>query len=359
MKITSVEAHLLSCSSPDGTIPKRDAMLVRIGTDAGLIGYAPAPATLASKQIIDLVIAPFLNGSTAGEPDALRILFQKGPGNDAEAGKIYSAVEIALYDLAGKARNLPVSELIGGRVRERIRVYASGGASPEQMNRARDLGFGAYKMQLAGDAESAAATIRSLRETAGADLVLMATASGCGYSEQDAARLAREISGENLRWLEDPLPPADHQAYARLRELGLVALAGGSHEPNELRFLDLIDAAAVDYVEMDLARQGGYATARRLFPDIARAGLRFAFNSSGTALDLIAAAHLAACWPESVVRWLEYPLDSFFYPPASDILKRPPAMERGYLLAPRGPGLGVEIDESVIWRYPWLNHGVG
>lgn len=142
----------------------------------------------------------------------------------------------------------------------------------------------------------------------------------------------------------------------------MVPLASGSQEPNELRFLDLIDTAAVDYVQMDLVRQGGYATARRLFPDIARAGLRFAFstaasNQPGTALDLIAAAHLGVCWPESMVRWLEYPLDSLFFPPASEILKQPLAMERGHLMVPRGPGLGVDVDESVIWRYPWVDPG--
>ena len=370
MKITSVEAYLLSCPSPDDKIPKRDAMLVRISTDAGLFGYAPAPPNPAAKQIIDLLIAPFLTGCTIGDPDALRILFQQGPGNDAEAGRVYSAVEIALYDLVGKERHLPISELVGGRVRDRIRLYASGthgygpagaSAGPEAV-RARDLGFTAYKVRLGGGPEAAAAAIRNVGEAAGPDLDLMATAFGCGYSKDAATTLAREVSALRLRWLEDPLPAGDHQAYARLRELGLVPLASGSQEPNELRFLDLIDTAAVDYVQMDLVRQGGYATARRLFPDIARAGLRFAFstaasNQPGTALDLIAAAHLGVCWPESMVRWLEYPLDSLFFPPASEILKQPLAMERGHLMVPRGPGLGVDVDESVIWRYPWVDPG--
>jgi L-alanine-DL-glutamate epimerase-like enolase superfamily enzyme len=357
MKITSVEAYLLSCPLSERS-PKRDAMLVRIATDSDLVGYAPAPATPPAKQLIDLLIAPFLVGHTVGDPDALRILFQQGPGNDPEAGRIYSAVEIALYDLAGKARELPVSELIGGRVRDRIRLYASGGSSKAEAARARDFGFTAYKMRLQGGPEAAAAAVQNISDTSGPDLDLMATALGCGYSEKAAATLAREISALRLRWLEDPLAPDDHQAHVRLRELNLVPLAGGSHEPNELRFLDLIDTAAVDYVQMDLVAQGGYATARRLFPDIARAGLRFAFNThratTGTALDLIAAAHLGVCWPESMVRWLEYPLDSFFFPPASDILKQPLLIERGHLVVPRAPGLGVEVDESVIWRYPWV-----
>ena len=79
MKITGVEAYLLSCASSDKTILKRDAMLVRIGTDEGVLGYAPAAANLPTKQTIDHLIAPFLTGRTLADPDALRILFQQGP----------------------------------------------------------------------------------------------------------------------------------------------------------------------------------------------------------------------------------------------------------------------------------------
>ncbi len=163
MKITAVEAYLLSYPFPEPlrlayyggerTIVKRDAMLVRIVSDKGLIGYAPGQASLHTKQIIDRLIAPFLTGRVLADPDALRILFQQGPGSDAEVSKIYSAVEIALYDLAGKAANLPVSELIGGRVRDRIRLYGSAGMymPPEgyaaEAARVREIGFRAYKMR--------------------------------------------------------------------------------------------------------------------------------------------------------------------------------------------------------------------
>ena len=137
MKITAVEAYLLSYPFPEPlrlsyyggerTIVKRDAMLVRISSDTGLVGYAPGQPTQQTKHVIDRLIAPFLIGRTLADPDALRILFQQGPGSDAEVSKVYSAVEVALYDLAGKAANLPVSELIGGRVRDRIRLYGSAG----------------------------------------------------------------------------------------------------------------------------------------------------------------------------------------------------------------------------------------
>ncbi len=391
MKITAVEAYLLSYPFPEPvrlayhggerTIVKRDAMLVRVianhGADNGLIGYAPGPASTEAKQIIDRLIAPFLIGHTLTDPDALRVLFQQGPGADAQVSKIYSAVEIALYDLAGKAANLPLSELIGGRVRERIRLYGSAGMymTPEgyaaEASRVRELGFRAYKMRPGrGPAEDLEA-VRAVRAAVGAEFDVMIDAhtwwrmGDRSYSLETVEELARAMSESHIRWLEEPLPPDDHEAYSalatQLREGELAPLASGEHEPNELRFLDLIESRAVDYVQMDLVCQGGYATARRLFPDIARAGLRFAFHSWGTSLEVIAAAHLGVCWPESMVRWLEYPCYStdvrqFMYPfpLASEILKQPLAIERGELVVPRAPGLGVEIDESVIWRYPWV-----
>ena len=99
---------------------------------------------------------------------------------------------------------------------------------------------------------------------------------------------------------------------------------------------------------------------RRLFREIRQEGLRFAFHSWGTDLELIAAAHAGICWPENVVEWLEAPCYStpgrkFMYewPLASEILRSPLEIQQGDLVVPRGPGLGVEVDESVIEKYPW------
>jgi L-alanine-DL-glutamate epimerase-like enolase superfamily enzyme len=117
----------------------------------------------------------------------------------------------------------------------------------------------------------------------------------------------------------------------------------------------------VDYVQMDVCCQGGFAMGRRLFGEITHAGLKFAFHSWGTALEVVAAAHLGICWPELVVEWLEYPCYSspqragmYPFPLAAEILKEPLQIDRGDLIVPRGAGLGVEVDESVIERYPWI-----
>ena len=117
MKISSVRSFLLSYPFPEPlklpfwggerTILKRDAMFVRVETSNGLVGYAPAAASESARQTIQSTVAPFLEGRTLADPDALRVLFLAGPGADLEVAKVYCAVEIALYDLAGKALGVP------------------------------------------------------------------------------------------------------------------------------------------------------------------------------------------------------------------------------------------------------------
>jgi L-alanine-DL-glutamate epimerase-like enolase superfamily enzyme len=383
VKITGVRSFLLSYPFPkpirlsyyggEREIVKRDALFIRIETDKGLTGYAPGQASEKAHAAIESTVAPFLTGHSLGDPDALRILFMKGPGLDPEIAKAYCSAEIALYDLLGKAHGVPVSELLGGRVRDRIRVYGSAGmymppeGYAEEAALAASLGFTAYKMRPALGPDKDVETVRLMREAAGESIDLMVDAHSWwrmgddNYSSQTVEEVARGMSEYSIAWLEEPLPPADHAAYRRLKDLNMVALASGEHEPDEEGYLDLIHSQAVDYVQMDIVCQGGYPVARRLFNEIGRAGLRFAFHSWGTALELIAAAHIGICWPELVVEWLEYPCYStpshkfmYEFPLAAEILKQPVELANGALVVSDKPGLGVEVNEGVIERYPWV-----
>jgi L-alanine-DL-glutamate epimerase-like enolase superfamily enzyme len=383
MKITSVRSFLLSYpfAEPirlpfhggERTILKRDAMFIRVEADNGLVGYAPGPGSERAQLAIQQTIAPYLQDRTLADPDALRVLFLQGAGADPELAKIYCAVEIALYDLAGKARGLPVSEMIGGRVRDTIRLYGSAGmymsseAYAAEAAAIASLGFRAYKMRPAGGPEQDLETVRQMRHAVGPDFDLMVDAhtwwrmGDRSYSPATVEQLARDMSAYRIAWLEEPLPPDDHSAYLALKEKDFVLLATGEHEPNEDRYLDLILTQAVDYIQMDVCCQGGYALGRRLFAEIARQGLSFAFHSWGTALEVMAAAHLGICWPQMIAEWLEYPCYSspgragmYPFPLAAEILTEPLPIERGDLVVPRTPGLGVTVDESVIERYPWI-----
>jgi L-alanine-DL-glutamate epimerase-like enolase superfamily enzyme len=383
MRITRVQAFLLSYPfrepvhlsyyGGERRIVKRDAMFIRVETDAGLVGYAPGQGSETAYRVVTELVAPFLEGRAVKDPDALRVQFADGPGQDLERMKVYSSVEIALFDLLGKQQGVPVSELLRGRVRDRIRLYGSSGMymPPEgyadEAARVASLGFKAYKMRPALGPEKDVETVRLMREATNETFELMVDAHSwwrmgdLSYSPETVAQVAAGMSEHDILWLEEPLPPHDHAAYRRLKERNIVTLASGEHEPDEAGFLDLVHGNAVDYVQMDIVCQGGYAAARRLFPEIERAGLRFAFHSWGTALEVIAAAHVGVCWPETVVEWLEYPCYStaqhkfmYEFPLAAEILKEPLVIEQGDLIVSRAPGLGVEVDESVVERYPWI-----
>ncbi len=383
MKIARVDSFLLSYPMPEPvvlpyyggvrTIVKRDAMLIRVQAENGLVGYGPGQGSLELHERIQRTVAPFLSGRQLADPDALRVQFELSAGRDGELLKAYCCVEVALYDLLGKAYGAPVSELVGGRLRETIRLYASAGmyqppeAYAAEAAGVQELGYQAYKMRPALGPDDDLRTVRLMREACGDGMDLMVDAHSWwrmgdrNYSAEAVDKLAAAMSEYAIAWLEEPLPPQDHAAYARLREAGAVAVAGGEHEHDEAGFEDLIAGGCVDYVQMDVVCQGGYTTGRRVIESAGRAGLRFAFHCWGTDLEVLAAAHLGICFQDHVAEWLEYPVYTtprlktmYPFPLAQDILKEPLAISGGILTVPAKPGLGIDVDESAIEKYAWI-----
>jgi L-alanine-DL-glutamate epimerase-like enolase superfamily enzyme len=377
MRITDVQALLISCPLPEPlrmrfwggerTIVKRDAMLIRVKADNGLIGYAPGPAHERAANEIRDIIRPFLLGR---DPRRwAEIEFQ----GDLETTKTYRAVEIALIDLAARFEGAPLSELIGGRKRDRIKLYGSAGMYMSPKRFAQEaaaiagMGFSAYKMRPALGPEQDLETVRLMREAVGPDVGLMVDAHSWwrmgdrSYSRETVGDMAKAMAAFGPTWLEEPLPPDAHAAYRELRARKVVPIATGEHEPDETGFQDLIESGAADYIQMDVCCQGGFAMGQRIFDAVARMGLRFAFHSWGTALEVLAAAQLGVCWPADVVEWLEYPCYSNFgrpgmypFPLADEILREPLEIRNGDLILPKKPGLGVDIEDSVIEKYPFI-----
>jgi L-alanine-DL-glutamate epimerase-like enolase superfamily enzyme len=368
MRITNVESFLMSYVLPEPwklafwggerTILKRDAMLVKISTDAGLAGYGPGPGSESARDEILSHVHPRLVGQDVAGWRELR----------TAAG----VAEVALLDLAGKSEGRPVSELLGGRVRDTIRLYGSGGMymPPEQYAEEAaaiaDMGFPAYKMRPGIGPEDDLRAVELMRRAVGSEVGLMIDAhtwwrmGDRSYSFETVQRLFHAMAAHGCVWLEEPLPPEDHDAYRRLRRDAPFALAAGEHEHTLDGFLDLITTGAVDYVQADVCCQGGFAMGERLFDACANHGVQFAFHSWGTQLEVLAAAHIGITRPESVVAWLEFPCHRrgsrpgmYPFDLAEDILDEPLSIERGYLTVPRTPGLGLRVDETVVHRYPY------
>ena len=156
------------------------------------------------------------------------------------------------------------------------------------------------------------------------------------------------------------MPPDDHASYRKLKGMGILPIATGEHEQDEAGFLDLIRTRAADYIQMDVCCQGGFAMGRRVCDALAKEGLRFAFHSWGTTLEVLAAAQFGICFPEGVVEWLEFPCHAnsgragmYPFPLADEILATPLDVRNGVLTVPKGPGLGVEVDEREAAKHPF------
>jgi len=361
------EPQKLSFWGGERTILKRDAMLIRIATNTGLKGYAPGPAHERAAKEIQNEIRQFLLDKDPCQWQSFDFV------SNPETKKTYHAVEIAVLDLVARYEGCALSELIGGRKRERIKLYGSAGMymSPEKYAEEaaaiEEMGFPAYKMRPGIGPEKDLKTVELMQQSVSRDFGLMVDAhtwwrmGDRSYSFEQIEQLANDMAIYDPVWLEEPLPPENHEAYRKLRSQVKVKIASGEHEPDFAGFSDLIETKAVDYVQMDVLCQGGIDMGQRIFEGVRKQGLRFAFHSWGTMLEVLAAAHLGICWQESVVKWLEYPCYAnerkpgmYPFPLSDEILKEPLEMEKGYLVVPNGAGLGIEINEKVIEQYPFI-----
>jgi L-alanine-DL-glutamate epimerase-like enolase superfamily enzyme len=193
-----------------------------------------------------------------------------------------------------------------------------------------------------------------MRAATGPDFGLMVDAHSWwrmgdrSYSHDTVTRLARAFEAFGPVWLEEPLPPHDHDGYRALRAATRVPIATGEHEQALDGFTDLIENGAADIVQMDVCCQGGLDWFTQIAAAARARQLRFAFHSWGTSLEVLAAAHIGVCWPESGRAGM-YP-----FPAADEILAEPLAIRDGYLTVPDRPGLGIEVDERVVDRYPFI-----
>jgi L-alanine-DL-glutamate epimerase-like enolase superfamily enzyme len=377
MIISKVEAFLMSYPMREKltlpfwggirTILKRDAMLIRVKSNTGLKGFAPGPAHSRALREINVQIASFLEGK---DPLKWRNF---GFAGDDEVMKTYKAVEMAILDLVSQFEECPVSQLLGGRKREKIKLYGSAGMYMSSDNYAieavgiHELGFPAYKFRPAKHPEGNLEIVEKIHQATKGRLIQMIDAhtwwrmGDLSFTKETVLKLIREIHVYGPYWLEEPLVPDDHAGYSQLRAERKIPIASGEHEQDMKGFKDLVENEAVDFVQMDVCCQGGFSGAMEIINLVERHGLKFAFHCWGTLLEVIAAAHLGICFDNSVVEWLEFPCYSnhgrvgmYPFPLSDEILSEELEIVNGFLHVPRENGWGVKINESIIEKYPFI-----
>jgi L-alanine-DL-glutamate epimerase-like enolase superfamily enzyme len=360
MKITEIRAIPLAVplqvsgppSSWAGGAGKQ--ILVRATTDEGLIGWGEAfayGATEAVCHVVDDALAPIIQNQDPTQIESLVERMHRALmiwGRRGLAMMAVSGVELALWDLIGKARNVPVYELLGGLCQPRLRVYASllRYDTPSQVGQAvaatLALGHDAVKLHQI-DVESVAVA----REVAGEDVELMLD-TNCPWSVEEAIRMGRRLERFDLRWLEEPVwPPEDYAGLARVRAALRIPIAAGENDATVFGFRELIAHGGADVVQPSVTKVGGLLEMKKIAVLAAAANVTVVPHSFYYGPGLAASLHLAASTPG--VPYVEFPGT----PLAASLTAEPIRFAGGAVKVPDRPGLGADPDLGLLARYPY------
>jgi L-alanine-DL-glutamate epimerase-like enolase superfamily enzyme len=357
MKITAVESILLTI--PYRSIgmrliagrpaPGLNMLLVRLETDSGLtgwgeaFGHAVAPAT---RTALDTIVAPMLIGRDAPGIAAvmddlqrrLHLLGRNGPVIYALSG-----VDIALWDLAGKAAGLPLHRLLGGAPRATLSAYASltrcsgPDAVAESCRQALEQGFSRIKLH-----EITLPAVQAARATVGPDVTLMLD-TNCPWSRDEARAMIEALRRYDLHWLEEPLwPPEDYAGLAQLRATGMTIAAGENSAASD--FPLMFELGALDVVQPSVTKVGGVSEMRRIIALAEKFDVRVVPHCPYLGPGFLASLHLTVPLGDAPVERIAVELEAS---PFGDWIDA----KDGEMRVPQGPGLGCDPDAELIARY--------
>jgi len=372
LKITAVKTYLLrhKLSRPMGvsvSVPFdkiRQALVVKIETDAGLVGWGETAPISGARGTIEDHLRPLLIGQNPLEYRRLwRLMWGPNFGNAMAVG----AMDMALNDLRGKALNLPVAELFGGRLRDRVPAYASAmnyleGLEPEDHfpKEAAEMvkqGFKALKMRIGRYAVAREAKVAAaIRAAVGPNIRLMADGNGA-YTMATALEMGHELHKLGFEAFEEPLPEVapKYAGYEELRQKLPLPLAAGEAVESRASAKDLIDRRTMDIIQPDVSLCGGIAEALFIAETAALSSIRCLPHCWGGDILIAATVHLLALLPDP--HWgfptdtpmLE--LDQSENPWRNGLAKGAFPLLDGSVSVPTKPGLGIEVDEAVVMKY--------
>ena len=366
MKITDVKTIRLRATVPtegqvfsrSGVRSSRSATLVQIETDEGITGLGSCSG---NGELIEVIVSKVLKPLLIGmDPTEIDEIWDKAyvRGGHKEFGTrgigvvALSGIDIALWDILGKVRGLPIYQLLGGRCRDHVSVYATA-LYPEEPSkvarRARgfaEQGFHGVKIKVGFDLDQDTRIVRAVREELGRDFTIMTDANQ-GYSVDVGLQAAGAFSQCGVFWLEEPLFAEDIEGHALLREKGRVPIAVGENLHTYYAFENFVARGAVDFLQPDVARAGGISEVRKIAGLATKHNLAVSFHTWGDAVALAASLHLSAALKECGVMELDYT----YNPLRAELLKEPLEVKDGFMTPPDKPGLGVELDPLALHRY--------
>src|SRR5262245_44976013 len=322
MKITDVQVYYVrqkevkeQCDSG------QDALIVKVSTDSGIYGIGEVDSSPTAVK--GLIEGPFSHTTACGlkdlvlgeDPFETEKIWRKMYRGNIYGGRrgvglhAMSGIDIALWDIKGKALGQPIWKLLGGGFHKKIRPYASVlfGPTPAETGararRFRDRGFSAVKFgwePMGQDAKADVALVREAGQGLGEGVDLMIDA-GPVWDAKTAIQRARAFSEYDIFWLEEPLSPDDYDGYRKLSEATELRIAAGEEESNRASFIELMDRGKIDIVQVDLTRCGGFTEAMKIASLAADRGLPVVNHGFTTYINVAAALHFLNSIPSSFI----------------------------------------------------------
>ena len=329
-----------------------DVLLVRVDTDAGItgwgeaFGYAVWPAT---QTAIDKIVAPLCVGRDASDIAGLMLELQKRLHLIGRTGPVVyalSGLDIALWDIAGKAAGKPLHALLGTRKHEGLPASASllryGNAGLVERNAAAAAGEGYRVIKLH---ETTVESVRAARRAVGPEIALTMD-TNCPWTVDEAIAIAHATREYDLTWLEEPIwPPEDYEALARVRREGGVPIAAGENALSVTDFARMFAARAVDYAQPSVTKVGGVSELVKIGELCVAHDVHFEPHSPYFGPGFLATLHVAAV--QSHAPWIERPYCTLHASAMGEWVN--PC--GGNLRVPDGPGLGMDPDPAMLERY--------
>ena len=363
MKITSVEPLVLGTAW-------RNLTIVAVQTDDGIEGVGEVRMLNHTDALLGYLHEAVPRHVLGSDPFDVESLVRRMSGSDyARPGEIamsaIAAVEIACWDIKGKALAQPVYRLLGGAVRDQIRAYANGwfqvARVPAEFHAAAlrviDRGYRALKVDPFGAAEGELTSservlsldlAEAVRDAIGPDAELMIEMHG-RFTPRAALSLARDLERLNPAWIEEPVPPDNPKGLAWVAARAGVPVAAGERTHVRSEFRELFERQAVDIVQPDITMCGGLWEARKIAAWAESYQILVAPHNVGGAISTAAALHLAACTPNFMI---QENFNDFSEDYVLGAAPGNPAVADGHFALPAGPGLGVTLDRAVVAEHP-------
>ncbi len=369
MKITQVEVICLNLpEKKDIADSSQDAVIVKVHTDEGIVGIGEIDSHPAIVQTIVKASMSHRDSRGVGEllvgedPFDRERLWQKvykkttHYGRRGVAIQVMGGIDIALWDIIGKACNKPIHKLLGGCFRNKLEAYASA-LFPEDPReivkmmvsfvekgfRGVKFGWGAFGREAGKDIE----LVKAAREGVGEEIKLLVDA-GEQWDASTAIERARRLEEYNPFFLEDPLSPDDIDGYAKLTRATALRIAAGEAETTRFPFRDLMERGNVDVIQPDVTRVGGISEAQKIAWMAFDRGVMFVPHAWSTDILVAATLQLLAAIPQESL--LEFCVSSS--PLKRDLLLEPFSIDReGFVRVPEKPGLGIELNEEILEKF--------